>query len=664
MVASVGPVSGTPDTGHPGGDDRSSLGPRSIERPADAGWTLVAALDGAGPVVVDGGGALSPVDDGGLLRPWAIDWWVGADDRWHLPAREASVRQRRLGPGPVIETSLRVPSGDVVHTAHPVVEGGRPLTVLEIRNQSPVPVALAVAIRPLDVDGAGPPDGRDGPAGPPAPGLALTPEAVVIDGRVRLWLPRRPSEAGASAAGDLLDRVLGGRPLTWDGEVRGRGANAVCLYPLPHGTSLRFAVEPAPPHGSGPAGVGPPPLGRLADAEASARGWSAVVDRAGRVELPDDGVGALAGAARARLLLAGPGLGRRLVDGRAGAGLTLAGLAIGGHRFECRRALAAVAQWFPTELAGGPAEAALVVQGIGLAAELLAGVPPPGTGADTAAADAELVARLLDVGAQLTHLVDRAPADRGRAGAVAAAPGAVLGPAADPASMARAGLARLARAAGQPEAATALAAAPPAGGPIGRLGRRLPAVLGGRSRPGSTGPAPGHRPATAAPEVDRPDGRTATTATTTHRDQLGDLMAAAERAAPARRWGRDRADEAAAFWIAARRMLLDEVAPAGPGAPALVELLPAFPPAWLGGPVEVHRAPVAGVAVSFAIRWHGYRPALLWEVDGAGPGGLPPVLSCPALDPDWRSDAPSGEVLLAGVADRLPPAPSAGDSFR
>jgi len=40
------------------------------------------------------------------------------------------------------------------------------------------------------------------------------------------------------------------------------------------------------------------------------------------------------------------------------------------------------------------------------------------------------------------------------------------------------------------------------------------------------------------------------------------------------------------------------------------------------------------------VRWHGDRPALLWE---APPGAR---VTAPGLDPTWSSDAASGEVLL------------------
>jgi hypothetical protein len=74
-------------------------------------------------------------------------------------------------------------------------------------------------------------------------------------------------------------------------------------------------------------------------------------------------------------------------------------------------------------------------------------------------------------------------------------------------------------------------------------------------------------------------------------------------------------------------------------------LLPGgFPTAWFGTAVEAYHLPAGPRhAVSFAIRWHGERPAVLWEV--AGPAGL--RLSGGGADPSWHTDLPSGEALWA-----------------
>jgi hypothetical protein len=78
-----------------------------------------------------------------------------------------------------------------------------------------------------------------------------------------------------------------------------------------------------------------------------------------------------------------------------------------------------------------------------------------------------------------------------------------------------------------------------------------------------------------------------------------------------------------------------------------VDLVPGFRAAWLGQSLAVHDAPVRGGTCSFAIRWHGARPALLWEVV---PGR---TVRVPALDAAWSSIEPAGETLLAEPPPRL-----------
>jgi hypothetical protein len=169
-----------------------------------AGWTLPAALDGDRPptatrIGVDGGRWTGVVDGRGAVSPGpgrpTLDWAVGADDRWYVPAREPGVEQVRIDHAPVVETRMRVPGGHVVHRAyvargqaHP---GGDEWVVVEVENASKLPVALAWLVRPWDADGL------------VALGSAtLVPLAGATDGSApwQLWagdlaavLPRRPS---------------------------------------------------------------------------------------------------------------------------------------------------------------------------------------------------------------------------------------------------------------------------------------------------------------------------------------------------------------------------------------------------------------------------------------------------------------------------------------
>lgn len=550
-----------------------SLGPRATERPADAGWTLVGGIDDPAPARVDGGGLVAPAG-----ADWLVDWWIGADDRWYLPAREPAIRQRRVGAGPVIETAMRVPSGDVVATAYPVLAGGRRATAVEIRNASPVPVALAIAVRPLPLAG--------GPAA--AHRLELVePTVVAVDGRPAVLLPRAPNQAGAAAERDLVDDTTAGLELDWTSPVDGPSANAVCLYPLPHDTSLRFTVLAGDMEAaSATAGLDPLRPAALPPPDTVARGWTAVVERAGIWRFPDPGIGALAQAARARLLLAAPGLAERMEHPDRATAEILEGLALGGHADECRPALGALAASFPRRPPADGAGARLV-RAAATAAELFG---------------PEIADDLLAAMTQLTSLVDR------------------QGDRADTAVAQRA-LARLASRAGQPDAA--------------------------RHLRGLAGPAD-------------PTAEAATL------DRLGEL---GRHAGPAGSWAPgDDARAAARYWALGSGLLLRPVEPDVGGADpdgAAIELLPTMPSAWMGGEVEVLRAPRSGARFSFAIRWHGYRPALLWEVE-PGEGSADPMslrLTCPGLDPDWSTDQPTGEALLSGSPDELPPPPAPGDSF-
>ncbi len=71
-----------------------------------------------------------------------------------------------------------------------------------------------------------------------------------------------------------------------------------------------------------------------------------------------------------------------------------------------------------------------------------------------------------------------------------------------------------------------------------------------------------------------------------------------------------------------------------------IDLLPVFPREWLGRDLAVHGIPTREGSVSFALRWHGERPALLWDA----PTGLSVTASL--LDPHWRTSGGAGEALL------------------
>jgi hypothetical protein len=170
-----------------------------------------------------------------------------------------------------------------------------------------------------------------------------------------------------------------------------------------------------------------------------------------------------------------------------------------------------------------------------------------------------------------------------------------------------------------------------------------------------------------------------------HRLREPNELAAADLAPALARWGRAHRREAELAWtdavmleraaelldaaaehrgaddcrrLVARRRVgtLADDAPAGPWfgpwleralvmpVEGAVELLAGLRADWFGQPVEAHDVPVARDTVGFALRWHGARPALLWECSATR------QLRCSRLDASWSTDRARGEALLGSPA--------------
>jgi hypothetical protein len=93
-------------------------------------------------------------------------------------------------------------------------------------------------------------------------------------------------------------------------------------------------------------------------------------------------------------------------------------------------------------------------------------------------------------------------------------------------------------------------------------------------------------------------------------------------------------DGPALFLRAVRDLLV------GPGDDGSVVLLSECPAAWRGQDLDVRDAPTRAGCVSYSVRWHGPRPALLWECD------RPVRLRAPGLDPSWSTEEVRGDALL------------------
>jgi hypothetical protein len=241
--------------------------------------TSIGVLGGVRDATVDRTGVLAPRAAG-----WELDWWIGADDRWHVPRREAAVRQHLVDGMPVVQTSMRVPGGDAVHRAYgaPVADVGE-VAVVEIANESPAPFVAALVMRG-------------------ASAVDLGDATVFADGRSAVRTPRPPSRWALAADGSTEEIVTSGAASDAPfAPRRDRGARLVAafLYPVAHRTTLRAAVA------IGTRGLGATEPATLPDAAAVARGWTAQLDRGMRVTLPDDALQRAVDTARAATVLAG-----------------------------------------------------------------------------------------------------------------------------------------------------------------------------------------------------------------------------------------------------------------------------------------------------------------------------------------------------------------------
>ena len=479
-------------------------------------------------------------------EPWALDWWIGAEDRWHLASEEASVRQVLLGSTPVVETRVRVPSGDAVHRVFAARDAaGAAVVVVEVENASKVPFAVALAVRGPGFDGRG-----------AVKEVSAEGTEVRVDGRLVLLAARAPGRrvAATAADGGVADVVLSGgaQPEAAVGaRCREGQAQAAVVFPLAHTASLRVVL---------PLEAGALDVDALPSAEQVASGWRAHARRGARVQLPDRRLQEAVDASICHLLLRPQGL-------RVAAALSRYGFADEA----ARTLLGDPATWASRN---APGEALLA-----LAAHW------------SLTHDEVFAERAVPLVASLVRSLGRSGSDEDLSlGAIAS--GAAAG------MLAAAGEARGAD-------------------DVRRAGEAMAASSSGRPAPAPTGVEP--------------------------------LLGMLATGSPTLTWigpedGHD-LDVNAALLVGVRALLVTEVDGPEPG----LRLCPHVPPEWLGQGWEAHDLPTASGRFSYAVRWHGDRPALLWELE-PWPGGRPVRISAPGLDPTWSTTDAKGDALLAPVA--------------
>ena len=94
----------------------------------------------------------------------------------------------------------------------------------------------------------------------------------------------------------------------------------------------------------------------------------------------------------------------------------------------------------------------------------------------------------------------------------------------------------------------------------------------------------------------------------------------------------------ALFLLAVRRSFITEPA----GTTPKVAIFEGFSPLWFNVPVEVKNMPVHKGTIGYVIRWHGDRPAVLWE----GKVSTEVTFTAPKLNVDWESTENVGEALF------------------
>lgn len=615
-----------------------------------------ALVDPAGLVVTNGRGS--------------VDWWVGGDDRWYVPAREASVRQRLVDAAPVVETSLRVPGGDVVHRAAAARDlDGCEVVVIEVENQSSIPVALALAIRPFDLDGF-----------MPLGEVALDGNRVLVDGRVGLLLsaPPRLVAVGDAASGDAFTALAGGAavepPIAARRCPAGVAQIAVVL-PLSHGTSVR-AVVPLEPDEAPPRDVS-----RSPDPARIARGWGHQVGAAGRVSLPEGRLAACTEIAWARIAISamdGPAGGRDLVVGA---------LARTGRLDTAAERLVAAVSHPPERRTTGWPWSSRVAHTVRIAHDR----DDLEHDLDTLLAAADLWRLTRDlvlarsVSAVVAAAAERlATSDRVDLAVAVALAGAseLLDAAEEPRAAAQAAaVGRERRQAAAEHLRASLRGSGPAGAGIVTLPpgleasvlrslvvdplttrqlapdavRRAAAPLTDRLLEG--GLLAAHRRPPAGIDVSASLALAALDLRVGMPDRAVErLEAVAGLAGPTVTWASITDDAGSGIdgapadelvlshWVTAVRDLL--VLETGPSSLALCSALPAT---WRGQGIEVHGLPTAVGSCSFAVRWHADRPALLWEVEPHEHLAAPLRLTAPGLDPSWSTTEAKGEALLGPV---------------
>ncbi|MCB1027368.1 MAG: hypothetical protein KDB24_06360, partial [Microthrixaceae bacterium] len=613
--------------------------PLASRNRVEVGWSLVSTLDGAGAASVDRRGALMVPG-----ATWLLDWWFNHDGTWQRAAEAASVRRHRGDGLPMSETRVRVGPNELIvrHGACPRrgAPGGAWVTI-EVEVDGPDPVGLALVATPWTLGGPGRIDR-----------VAVERGVLSVDGRTALVAQRPPRAVHLVEAADDLIAVLGAAdgvstsPATAGPSVADHVAHsavdssagtagAALVWPMAHRSSLRLGVPIGPDIEAGTDTLdladAQAELERAPELESMAKGWDLHLGVGATLESPDESLTAMARAARAQLLAAADG--RWFTGADASAAAVAAGaLARLGHHEVVAEVVAEVARVVDDDPAG-----------LSAVLEASVGLGVTRSAEDVAEAPDELLVHL----ARAVHVIHRRlkrhgagwwpEDDRARLRSLVEVAGA---------------LADRWGQDGVSDNARSIAGMLPIGRQSGAGGDQVTPsadVVGDPGSPVPPDPAAAHdgevRWVRRAPGADldlpatlasaradiaagRPAGATTVAAVA---DLLQRLECWPDVVHPTRPLGVGDHGASVATMGLLVAAALDLAAPlAGDSVSAFV----AFPSAWWGRPAQFSDLPVADGTVSCALRWHGARPALIWELTPwASLGGrpAPAPLRAPAL---------------------------------
>lgn len=594
---------------------------RTTERTLDRGeeaalpedWHLPIGLSESGPSRKNstsalgtlGVGRVATVDAAGALfptgRPLCVDFWFGTGDRWIKPAREATVRQTRVAGLPVVETRVKAGEGDIVWTARADEAGdGHGRVVVDLSNQTDVAVSVAVVLRPFTTAGSG-----------SISSARSHDDMLIVDRLPVVMLPREPGGVfvGNAVLGDLTTFLEAGSSSTGDRrdvECPSALATIAAVMPLTPGVDRQVRVV----SGVEAESVAPAPVDKVVE------GWKSYVGRAPALKVPSwpehIGPSLISG-----LLL------RASEVGRHDVGLDR----LTGDDAHVVSALAAAnLDWSARELLARLLDAALVGH---IRSESWA-VVGDACGRVATLGDPVESQRLFEPHAEMVAKCVGAALERGTS------------------PLQRRELENAVQIAAGERAAQDVAAFPEK---LPDPARTRELLLSGipidaGSWPGVSGAANPETAADAAVAL-------ATASYARYEPDHGESQVANHlmkiRALAGQTWSWTHGDDSdsplvrAALFNGLRALMVHETSSG-------VDLVPGMNRGWYGKNLEASRMRTRSGMLSFALRWHGERAALLWEFEPSR-DEAEWELTFASMDPDFTTTDRSGEALLAAPAD-------------